>query len=155
MTKMKSTKELIRFFGNPLVNKRKFETEFMMMWDVPPDIIEAIPVLPSRLFIHKLIEMPLEVTFRELIIKGLHKEIETFDGIYNPRYIRGSTTIPSRHSWGLAIDLNADKNKLGQVEPDFTPEFLGVWRDIGWTVGADWYNRPDPMHFQWDKFELV
>src|SRR5215217_6784277 len=33
--------------------------------------------------------------------------ISRFDGAYNPRFIRGSTTKWSNHAYGAAIDLNA------------------------------------------------
>jgi hypothetical protein len=150
--KMKSTKELISIYGDPLKNQDAFEAKYMTFWEVPNDISEAIPILPKRIYCHKLLVNPLERTFNRLIDKGLHFEIKTFDGCYNPRYIRGSKTIPSRHAWGLAIDMNAAWNKLGQSEPSWSEDFIEAWRDENWTFGGNWLARPDPMHFQWDNF---
>jgi hypothetical protein len=135
----------------------------MKVWVVPVDIREAIPALPARIYLNQVIEAPLEATLRELIVKGLHREIRTYDGCFVVRKQRGSNAI-STHSFGLAIDLNAAWNPLVRgVTPatrkrlraekvTFSEDFLDVWRKHGWNCGADWITLLDGMHFQWDKF---
>jgi hypothetical protein len=108
---------------------------------------------------NRLLEDPLDEVMRELIKTGLIAEIKTWDGLFNVRYQRGSRTKLSRHSWGLAIDMNAAWNPLVKVTPatraalrkkhvKWTEPFLKVWRDNGFECGADWKDRLDGMHFE-------
>ncbi len=66
------------------------------------------------------------------------------------RFIRGSTTSVSNHSWGTAIDLTLE----GQLDPfaDGGTQFgllilAEYFNDEGWFWGAV-YNREDSMHFE-------
>lgn len=66
------------------------------------------------------------------------------------RFIRGSTTSVSNHSWGTAIDLTLE----GQLDPfaDGGTQFgllilAEYFNDEGWYWGAA-YNREDSMHFE-------
>lgn len=66
------------------------------------------------------------------------------------RFIRGSTTSVSNHSWGTAIDLTLE----GQLDPfaDGGTQFgllilAEYFNDEGWFWGAA-YNREDSMHFE-------
>jgi hypothetical protein len=150
---MKTQAEMIAKFGNTMVatQRKKFEPAYMVSWDVPDDINAIIRPLPNRIYCNKLIVEPLEKVFRELIRTGLYKEIKQWDGCYNPRFQRGSTTKISEHAWGTAVDLNAAQNPLGG-KVTWTPAFVKVWRDLGWNCGADWTSRKDGMHFSWNKF---
>jgi D-alanyl-D-alanine carboxypeptidase len=148
--KMKKTDDLIQQLGHPMRRQEAFCNAWMILWTVPEDIHVAIPVLRAQMYINRIIAAPLEKVLRQLITEGLHKEIKTFDGCYNPRLSRGLTTI-SRHAFGLAIDLNAAQNPLfGTV--NWSDGFLSVWRENDWTCGADWQTRKDGMHFQFDAF---
>jgi D-alanyl-D-alanine carboxypeptidase len=148
--RMKKTDDLIQQLGNPLKRQEQFEKTWMVLWTVPEDIHVAIPVLRAQIYINRIIAEPLEKTLRQLITEGYHKEIETFDGCFCVRAARGTTSL-SRHAFGLALDLNAAKNPLfGEVT--WSKGFLDVWRENGWTCGADWTTRTDGMHFQWDNF---
>jgi hypothetical protein len=100
----------------------------------------------TTLFVNSDIVAPLNDTFRALIKAGLHSELKTFDGCFNPRYQRGSTSKPSLHSYAIALDFNASAMPLGS-ESTWSDEFVGVWRDHGWVWGGDW-KRKDPQHFQ-------
>jgi len=134
-----------------VADRNKFETAHMTSWDIPDDINAVIRCLPNRLYCNKLITGPLEKVFRKLIETGLDEELKTFDGCFNPRYQRGSTSKISRHAWGIAVDFNAAWNPLGG-KVTFSAAFIKVWRDLGWTCGADWTKRPDGMHFEWNKW---
>lgn len=66
------------------------------------------------------------------------------------RYIRGSRTSVSNHSWGTAIDLTLE----GELDPfaDGGTQFgllilAEYFNDEGWYWGAG-YNREDSMHFE-------
>ena len=155
---MLTTKSLIDKFGNPFDDSETFIKEWMIIWDIPQAINDAIPALPNKLYTNKLMPELLETAFNGLISKGLHKEIKTFDGCFNIRRMRGSNNY-SRHSWGMAIDMNAFENPFKKVPPGeradyrkkyvkWTEQFLQVWRDSGFSCGADWNTVMDGMHFE-------
>jgi hypothetical protein len=148
---MKTQKQLIEKFGDPYKDHLTFERKWMELWDIPKEINDAIPALPNKVYINYLLIAPLETTLRELIAIGLHKEIKTWDGCFNIRKKRGSSSI-STHAWGIAIDMNAAWNPFrGKVT--WSQEFLDVWRKNKWICGADWSaNSKDGMHFQGDLF---
>lgn len=143
--------QLIKKLGDPYTARIKFEKKWMELWDIPQEINDAIPALPNKIYVNFLIIAPLETVLRELIAEGLHKEIKTFDGVFNVRPKRGSEGI-STHAWGIAIDLNASWNPFkGKVA--WSKKFLAVWRRNGWICGADWSAKSvDGMHFQGDNF---
>lgn len=88
---------------------------------------------------------------------GIMHLVESFDGDYVPRFVRGSTTYVSAHAWGTAFDINAAHNPLG-VEPPLVGEpgsvrlLVEAAYDLGWAWGGWIDGRPDGMHFQ--KFSL-
>ena len=98
---------------------------------------------------------PLLNVLIELQVRGLLHEIEEFNGCYNLRYVRGyeRRRIVSAHAYGLALDINASTNRLGQRSTTFSAEFVDVWERHGFTWGGHWRRRPDPMHFSysWEK----
>jgi hypothetical protein len=72
-----------------------------------------------------------------------------FAGIYNFRPMRGGTNI-SRHSWGIAIDLDAGTNGLHTPWPTKATmpiEIMECFAREGF-VGLGWYIGRDAMHFQ-------
>jgi hypothetical protein len=92
---------------------------------------------------------------------GLLPLVLTFDGGWNPRFIRGSTKSLSNHAWGTAFDVNAALNPLGCVpalvgKPGSTRKlvelavqngfFWGGW--FGEFAGGSVKGRFDGMHFE-------
>lgn len=68
-------------------------------------------------------------------------------GGYNCRAITG-TTIPSNHSWGLAVDINWNSNPMGSHTtniPRWMVELMWLYR-FYW---GGWFATPDPMHFEY------
>jgi hypothetical protein len=71
--------------------------------------------------------------------------ITVYDGLYNPRLMRGSSTTWSRHSWACAIDLNAAKNGLHTYWPTRAQMPLEVYEcfaragitSLGWKINRD------------------
>ena len=78
--------------------------------------------------------------------------VTDFGGAWNVRTMRGSSSL-SMHAYGLAIDLNADRNPLcikpGKLKDSFTEDHpvVQMFRQEGWVWGGPW-TRPDGMHFQ-------
>lgn len=69
---------------------------------------------------------------------------------YGCRAVRGSTTTPSNHSWGLAIDINAPANPMGKTfRSDIPPGVVAMWWDCGFYWGGWYRTRPDAMHFEY------
>lgn len=156
---MSKTRKCLGLFGDPVNDRLNFERRNMILYDVPQEINDAIKVLPSKIYLNRVLRDPLTKVFRELIAKGLHDEIKTYDGCFNIRKQRGSTAI-SMHSFGIAVDLNAAWNPLvrgvneqtraaqRQKVVQWSDEFLQVWRDNNFDCGADWMSVLDGMHFE-------
>ncbi len=72
------------------------------------------------------------------------------------RFIRGSTTSVSNHSFGTAVDLNID-GKLDDLGDGRTQLGLTILSDFfnaeGWVWGAA-YGREDSMHFEVSEEKL-
>ncbi len=71
---------------------------------------------------------------------------EGFRGCFNPRFIAGRRD-PSRHAWGVAVDLNFGANPTGR-ESAQDPRLVAVMERWGFTSGHDWLI-PDPGHFEY------
>lgn len=72
---------------------------------------------------------------------------------YAGRYIRGtenSTRVPSNHSWGLAVDLNAPSNPMGdRLITDIPAPVTALWKRFRFRWGGDYSGRKDAMHFEY------
>lgn len=78
--------------------------------------------------------------------------IETWDGSWVPRFIRGSRSILSNHAWGTAFDVNASWNALGARPAALNSrgcvrELVRVANDCGFYWGGH-FGRMDGMHFE-------
>lgn len=120
-----------------------------MVWNVQADF----PWFPVHSFlVNKDFKEDLENAFRALEAAGLHVEIKTFDGCYNDRTVRGSSST-SLHAWAAAIDLNAATN--GMVVGPTDAQRKGTWSDAfistmigaGLFYGGNFHTRADPMHW--------
>lgn len=88
---------------------------------------------------------------------GVMEEAQDYGGIYNFRNSRAGSFL-SRHSWGIAIDLDADDNTMSDPWPtvaDMPLEIMEEFAKEGWMIaGAFWahkkvpHNGYDAMHFQ-------
>jgi len=81
---------------------------------------------------------------------------EAYTSSYNPRTVSKSYGI-SRHTFGIAIDINSNKNPFqsGPFEEsdsfitNMPAWFVKAWTDAGFCWGGDWKDSKDPMHFSW------
>lgn len=121
--------------------------KWMTLWDVPSEL--EIGVIPKRIFCNTDLILPLQNAFRSLIDTGSVGELKTWDGCFNIRTIRGSTTEMSLHSWGIAIDVNAFENGMGKI-PRLSDSFVQCFKVNGFDWGGD-FHYPDGMHFQLRK----
>ena len=74
-------------------------------------------------------------------------------GCFNPRIARFSDGGSlSSHSWGIAVDINVNKNPLGG-KPHQDPRLVAIMAEHGFTWGGLWL-RPDGAHFEWVGTEI-
>lgn len=113
--------------------------------------------LPHKKSFHKLAIPQLLGLWQAWEDDGLLDRIVSFDGAWNPRYMRKALHIEknlSNHCWGTAFDINAATNHLGTTpavswEPGCVFELVPLavrWGFFwgGWFGGA----RDDGMHFE-------
>lgn len=78
-----------------------------------------------------------------------YKPIAGQCGGYACRSIRGSSR-PSNHSWGLAVDLNWNRNPMGiPFRCEIPPGVVHLWEAAGFYWGGRYKVRPDTMHFEY------
>ena len=132
--------DCLEAFGEPEKEKG------LILWDIPSNL--EVGVIPKRLYCCKAMIMPLSRAFEALIKTGAVNELKTWDGCFNIRNKRNGGT-PSLHSWGVAIDINAAWNRMGQT-PTLSKQFVDCFKGAGFDWGGDW-STPDGMHFQLSK----
>ncbi|MDY7100948.1 MAG: M15 family metallopeptidase [Actinomycetota bacterium] len=54
---------------------------------------------------------------------------------------------PSRHAWGIAVDLNVASNPLGGASTQHQT-LVAIMANAGFGWGGEWLS-PDPMHFEY------
>lgn len=140
------------------------EGKYLHTWHVPEWAWSRIPALPRRIYCNHQMLVPLETSFYNVIDRELTHKIKTWDGCFLVRPIRGNEKLVEKfmksgqvekamiymslHSWGIAIDINAGWNPLGQ-KGEMTEELAGCFQDAGLKWGRE-FKRKDPMHFQLD-----
>lgn len=61
----------------------------------------------------------------------------------------GFTNIPSNHSWGLAIDVNAPSNPFGGSTHAIPNAMGDLFERYGWRWGGNYTGVRDWMHFEY------
>ncbi len=138
---MVTSTQCLKKWGDPAITTN--ELKYMALWDVPSHL--EIGVIPKKLYCNKLMIGPLMQAFSNIIDRGLIDELKTWDGCFNVRKKRGLKSM-SLHSWGIAIDINAAWNGLGN-EPTMSNRLVKCFTDCGFEWGGTW-TRKDGMHFQ-------
>lgn len=113
---------------------------------------ESVPIL-GRVTCHRKLLPQMRGALQELRDKGLAQLVRPseYAGCYNPRFVATPPGVRlSRHSWGIAFDINTSNNQFGQ-EPHQDPRLVRVMRKWGLLWGGQW-PVPDGMHFEWTRF---
>jgi hypothetical protein len=102
---------------------------------------------------HKLCEQAFHELFRRWAELDLLRLLRTFDGSYNFRATRGRSSSLSPHSYGMAIDLDAQWNQFGWGPDRYEmhPDVAAVAEALGFTWGGR-FSYPDAMHFQYGSY---
>jgi len=96
---------------------------------------------------HRLIAPTVTRALEDLKQRNLCHLINTFDGCFVPRHMGWDPKRAlSRHSWGIAVDVNARLFPYGS-EAKQNPRLIETFGRQGFAWGGEW-RTPDPMHFE-------
>jgi len=120
--------------------------------------IEGFPT-SGKVYWHKRGVRQLVGVFEKLEKEGLLPYILTWGGTFVPRFVRGSKSVLSNHSFGTAVDLNVPWNYMGQ-RPAMVGErgtlrpLVPIFEEFDFYWGGRYKRRPDGMHYEcvrlWD-----
>jgi D-alanyl-D-alanine carboxypeptidase-like protein/LysM domain-containing protein len=104
----------------------------------------------TRINVHRRIAALVDMLLDETERRGYRLDPKRCGGYVN-RPIK-NTKKASNHSWGLAIDLNWDKNPErfdGVLRTNLPPWVVPLWNRYGFGWGGNYSGRhKDPMHFE-------
>ena len=144
-----------RIYNGELIPVNDWYTKNIRSVEVPQLVGVDIYGTPSKgsVLFHRLAAPQLLGAFQEIEDRGLKARILTYGGSYNLRFIRGSTTTLSNHSFGVAFDINMEWGGLGK-QPALVGQ-KGSVRDLapiferwGFFWGGWYRSRLDGMHFE-------
>ena len=153
--KIFSQNEMISIFGSP-----NPQGTYLVFIHLPYTMFyDKNPI--KRIRCHKKVAPYFLAVFNEILSTyGLQKihdlEIDDFGGCFNYRLMRGSSTKLSAHSWGTAIDLDANRNTLKETSKTarFARSEYKAMIDIFYKwgfVGLGREKNYDWMHFQFGQ----
>lgn len=106
----------------------------------------------NRIRCHKKVASSLKSVLQEISASPFAYVLGEYAGVYNFRPMRGGSRY-SKHAWGVAIDLDPNKNSLHQNWPESASMPFGVieiFAKHGWLSAGAFWNR-DAMHFEATK----
>ncbi|GIV03062.1 MAG: hypothetical protein KatS3mg015_1892 [Fimbriimonadales bacterium] len=107
----------------------------------------------GRVRVHRLIAEPLRELWEAWVSQGLIGEILSWDGAFVERLVRGRKSLSS-HAFGIAFDINAAWNRLGQPPAEAGTKgsvlrLVPLAIEHGFFWGGHFRTRPDGMHFEY------
>ncbi len=106
----------------------------------------------ETVYFHQKAANQLVKLFNDWEKHGVLNLVLTWEGAYNPRFVRGSKTVLSNHAFGTAFDINYAWNKLGTVpalvgQKGSVRNLVEIANDNGFYWGGH-FTRRDGMHFE-------
>jgi len=155
-------KDADAFYGNPRgkngnVNPHWYEENLLRVQTPWKLYYDGKPLTRGILF-HRKAAASLTSVFKRIWDAAAHSQAQIdawgmsdFSGSFNYRLKRGGRSL-SMHSYGCAVDFDADRNGFG----DRTPHFAGAQHvlDAFAAEGAIWggtWSKPDAMHWQFAR----
>lgn len=122
-------------------------------WEAENIVKVQLPIRDRPVRFHKAAAKQLADLFAAWRDAGLLPLIKTWDGSFAPRFVRGSRTTLSNHSWGSAFDINYEWNRLGREparkgQPGSVRELVPLAHQFGFYWGGHFAHRLDGMHFE-------
>jgi len=105
------------------------------------------------IWFHRLGAGQLQALWSAWEAAGLLDRVLTYEGSFNPRFVRGSTVNLSNHAFGSGFDINYRWNRLGHVpalvgQRGSVRELVPIANEHGFYWGGHWQGRKDGMHFE-------
>jgi hypothetical protein len=153
---MITTQQLKEKYGNPNNNGKAYLVKLSLPYPMRLSWEKSVEI--RVIMCHKLVKDKLKAIFEEILqVYGLAKiqelGIDLFGGCFNYRVMRGGTEL-SRHSWGVAIDLDPDRNQLKETSKTARfarPEYKQMI-DIFYKNGFISLGRE--KNYDWMHFEI-
>jgi len=152
---MITTQEAIKKYGFPTENPKYLTT---LKLPYPMKLAWDKNVYVNKIQCHKLVVDKLELIFKEILhYYGLEKikelQIDVYGGCFNFRKMRGGNDY-SRHSWGIAIDLDPERNLLKETSKTarFARKEYKPMIDIFYKYG--FVNLGREKNYDWMHFEI-
>lgn len=151
---MITTQQAVKIFGKPnqqgsYLTTIKLPYPMRLAWDKKTQV--------KTMRCHKLVANDFENVFNDLLKEyGYEKLVELgidlFGGCFNFRAMRGGSDY-SRHSWGIAIDLDPERNQLKETSktarfarPEYS-KMIEIFNRHGFvSLGKE--KNYDWMHFE-------
>ena len=109
--------------------------------------------------VHRKAEAPFRQVFEAIVRQNLADRVVTCAGTYVPRHTSWNPAKPlSSHSWGVAIDINAEWNGYGKPAAPLGSqgsliEIVPIFAAAGFAWGGH-FSTPDGMHFELARQDL-
>jgi hypothetical protein len=143
--------QLKRLVGEPAYRHGRGDSVALdPTWVASNIATESVPAL-GRVTCNRAVLPALRGALTEVVRAGLAGGLGRYGGCTNARLITGGDSggFLSRHSFGIAIDVNTSNNSFGgQVSMD--PRIVDIFRRWGFAWGGTWV-RPDGMHFEYNR----
>lgn len=131
----------IKVVNGQVVSPRDWESEHMIL-------VKETWLPKGKLYVNKYVWPSLKACTEQCLALKDGYTIRTL-GCFAPRLKRVNGEL-STHSWGIAVDLNADTNPLsmdGVLRTDIPAAWIKIFEDAGATWGGR-FKKPDAMHVQ-------
>jgi len=153
---MLTTQQTIKKYGTPNITGEGYLVTLNLPY--PMRLAWDTDTTVTKLRCHKLVAGSFEAVFKDILATyGLPKikelGIDLFGGCFNFRKMRGGSAW-SKHSWGIAIDLDPARNTLHETSKTARfarPEYKAMI-DIFYKHGFISLGRE--KNFDWMHFEI-